>query len=1494
MAKVCQCSRKRHVRVGATPRLESELPKRRGETKGIAVRRSDPVLERLRRALTELDATRSGFEGIVAALVEAGSGGRVRLMSSGDQQGVDAIEEPGGTGPRRAVQAKKYAQGTSLDLNGLRGEMSRAARHFAGLDCWILATTQALHGKEADDLRAEATTLGIKFIPLDWSGAENGIPPLAALCAAYPELLLPHPGLGSLGADVAVIAARTDFPRARDAVLAELRSADASFAGLREAGSLRLEALFRDPPLARRLAGPSPALLASAPPVTRTAPLQAIADWRAGSARALAVLGGEGQGKTWVALEAARAATQSEEAPLVLTVPANAAARAAEAWEAVVAALSDLGDHAGVRVRSPADFWRARVARWAEPGEGGRPVILLIVDGLDELDPFDWDSWLAPLLEQRRQDLFRVLLTCRDDDWARRVKLRDLSAQDLALLPLGRFEPGERDYYLRQRQIDPDLLSPEVLNAALHPRTAFHLSRLAGELPDLRRVTREQLLLRDFRNRGEIKGGAFRPENFERLVRNLAVEVQRSALRQAAYSTTEGELVASAAALSGYDAPKMRSVVSDLVTSDWFSRDPDDDTRIEFADERLPDAIGMALAAEVRGLGAAEALAEVDRFLEPWGADDIVERVLRTCATVLIIDEAVPDVLCTALLERWYGRPFHGNAGQDFWRRLHVFRPALFLDFAETRLRYGHEFLLEWGLASLWDDHPEARALIEPRLRAWLTQLSLPEEVIDVDERFARHPNADRNRQLARCAALTRRGSGSWRERLGRERNPEAPGLMVFAVRTIGFLARTPFVPLIGEWAMTVAAAGRPVAAEEMGALVRENGEDHDQAVAAIRSEAARLAGRRQPPARRAASYLFQLTGLPEDAAQASALFRRLVPQVRQVAVLRDGDEIDLAEQNSFHPRFLLGALASHAADSSVGLTARLQEALRTAIAATEIVDVPGWFAEWKVLAAITRWAPDEARQLVTRYLAAPPLEETARAARAEYRRVAIGAMPILDEEQLCGVADALDAMVEAEGQGRAEALTYHLSPMSWNEQVELLLDHDPKDWPTDFGRELRSPSRIEVEALLGGIGGEGEAGLRRRLLLAGVAVRLARMKGSVLPIDWDRLFVPGAEAFRAAVGLALDLEDVEAARSLAVTGWDSDEADDESLSFETSELLALLPDDELRPVIPRLQPETLVRLYGRRPALRPDTGPPLLDWVRGLLLTRRTQWGLGGSYYTYDDRQACFDALFEGERGAIEAMLREAWSDKGLRRNIEADHGSGPVWPLLRVFWSHDPEFVEEVWRGVTDRSASFWVGEVETFPAKLPVSPAADALRVRVLERSTTDDKLFGVVNLLQRSGHEAWLLAEVGRLAASGKAVDRARAYAIAGFMDASRPVRDLWSGDFGAVVPGGWLGGIHAAALAWHREAAWAQHWWRQIVEARSEYEAWGAHARLVQVYDDRFAHHWEEAPRVDRHGERAQWLDRLIAVKRATRKRRKDGLKNLSSLAPRTDRIIYRE
>lgn len=80
-------------------------------------------------ALLKLAPTREGFEGLTASLIDAATGGAIKLFASGDQLGVDGVAEPVGTGPRQAMQSKRYYPATALSRTALLGDpVSKACR----------------------------------------------------------------------------------------------------------------------------------------------------------------------------------------------------------------------------------------------------------------------------------------------------------------------------------------------------------------------------------------------------------------------------------------------------------------------------------------------------------------------------------------------------------------------------------------------------------------------------------------------------------------------------------------------------------------------------------------------------------------------------------------------------------------------------------------------------------------------------------------------------------------------------------------------------------------------------------------------------------------------------------------------------------------------------------------------------------------------------------------------------------------------------------------------------------------------------------------------------------------------------------------------------------------------------------------------------------------------------------------------------------------------
>jgi len=1448
---------------------------------------STPV-ELLRRRLVKLDATKDGFEGLITALVSAATAGQMRLMSSGDQKGVDALSDPTNTSARRAMQAKRYEKGTGFNLNTLLGEMVRAEKAYPDIDTWVMASTKALNGKEAQELTEHAHGLGWSFIALDW-GAASGLPRLAVLCAAYSDITtkaLP-------GADVqqALNAIKADsfFDVVSTAVLADLRSEEVGLRAAAKHTHIVLDQIYSDPVLARRLAGPSPVLLVEAPPVARPGLSQSLQDWWNGDKQVVGLIGDEGTGKTWQGLQFMRGLASVATPPVVVVIKSKRAEATKNGYEAVIETLAEMFAASYTKVADPKLFWQRRLHRWAKSDDKSVRVLVL-VDGLDELDPFDWVEWLAPLLGSDVASLFRVILACRTYDWSNRLAIAHSYSGLLDTIAVPKFEKGERDAYLVNRGINIAEVSDKVLQAALHPRTAYHLTRMAKDLPDLSRITREQLLLRDFQNRWHVKGGMMKGEDFRTLVQNMAKQAQDAALHQKAFSMTKGAVLEEVQDITGYDKSKMRTVLSDLLSSAWCRPSTADPTKLEFRDENLPDAVGMALASEIIGKDIGEANKHLDRFLEPWGADDILEPILRTCATTLMVEPTVSNDLCAMVLKRWFRVPFHNDAGQDFWRRVHIFRPTLMLDFAEENGRHRHNWLVEWGIANLWEDHPEARQEVEDRLRQWLVHDLLPKQRKHDNPSFERYVNRERRWQLGRAAVLQRNGLTQWHQALTTEPKSDSnrPAL---AVRAMSFLPRVPMLPLIREWALTTAAAGHSDIADNMAALVRHNKIDHDAVLVALRACANELPGTfGLGVGRRAAAALLHLTGLEEDAIAAEALFKPVTSRPGTMLKISD-NEVDVTPDGLANSKLLLGALAPFASDPQMRLSPVLRAVLQPIV--TEVVVRPGVLRKAADHnRAIIRWFKDDLRTgVAAQLLAPPPAAVTAADARGDLRELGLLAMPGLEEAERKAAGENFARGVEADGKGWPIAIAYQLSTLSAADQIALVVRTPREHLPKDFEYLLRPPTREDVEALAHSIDfavSSSDTKLRLQLLCG--LIERHRIAGLDAKLDWATAFRHTDRTIAtSAMEVARVLDKTGAAVALEEAGWTYNSTTDPRERFMGSDLLATLPDSEIPTVLARLQPEALVYLYHERASLRPVLTAPILHWLKDELLTHRTSHSIGGQYMVYYGRIDFYASFYAGEADAVDAILQQAFADRITRRNITFSSLNCPGWPLSRAAGNRHPDLAATWWASALEDNRGSYMGDTETYPARLTPSPKAEDMRREMLRRSDTDDRMFSAAIALQDEGHQATLIAEAQYCWQSTMAIEKARALVIAAFLCESAEANALW-GTLQRPVSG-WLSGIHDKAQRIFREGLQARHWARVVSKSSDTAEIWTAYLLLLGVADDRLL---IDLPAFDvpTKSWKASWLDFLREHRAAARSENQKSWKDGQLLSPKVGDMVY--
>ncbi|MES0110029.1 hypothetical protein [Mesorhizobium sp. M0013] len=1438
----------------------------------------------LARALRDLHPTRDGFEGLLAALIEATTGGQLALMSSGDQVGVDGVAPFSGFAPRRAMQAKRYAQSTTLDQNHLLGEMDRAGQRFVGLDCWVLGSTKTIRGKEREELQVHAEGKGWGLVVLDWS-LFGGLPRLATLCAGYREISDHFITSAAARAELTLIASTDAFVGALSQLQRDLAGAEVGFEPAREAAASQMDVIFSDRFAARRLAGASPTYLSQAPPVARANVEKAIANWWTSGQTALALLGNEGAGKTWAALSALRVLGAEAGGPLTVVIPSAAAERAVDGLVAVVEALTEIADGAGWSAQNPADFWRRRLRLWAQcRTDGPQPRLLVFVDGLDELDPFNWDSWFSPLLEAKMAGLIRIIVGCRRDDWQQWAKLRDLDSHQLEEFTVPLFQTAERDAFFESQGVDVNQVSTQVLEAALHPRTAFHVTRLGAEIGDFKRITRELILLRDFQNRYELKRGLVDPEAFKSIVIRMAREAETAVLAKKAFSASAGDVIGHAVEITGHEAKTMRRVLSELVSGGWVQRAPGSPHDLTFTDKALPLAVGMALASEIQSRPLVEARAEVDRLLQPWEADDLIEPVLRTCATVLITQGASDD-LCREVLQRWAGVHFHSHAAQDFWRRLHVFRPELFLDLLETGAT-GSGWLGEWGVASLWEDQPECVCLVEVCLQKWLTRIGLPRHRARSDAKFEAYTNRERFRQLRRLKALERCGEVGWLDLLGTEIEPKvAP--FYRAVRTIGFLPRASFVPGIAAWAVAAAVSGRPYGAREIAALLRDNPFDWKATVDAVAKAALAMIALNTGIGRSAAALLLEATGRPEDAIRATELRPRLADEVPKLVFIVENDELAFGPDASRSDRALVASLVDFAANPDLPLSGPLRAEFDRIVLSLNAADIGSWLdGERPLIAPLLRWARGEALAKIRAFIDAGPLLDASTTPRFDFATATQRVFPVLSASQRSQCADRIEA--QGTERGIAVVTALRLLPLSFSNQIALLTSLNPASWPQRVDTLLREHSVEEYLEQIDNLDFAGHAGsLKTKLHLLSKSNERHRPGYEAKKVDWAQAFTHADIDIRA---LSLDLADTiggpRAARQLAATGWSSVGLPPVP-AYEGSSVLGALPDSELEPLGSRLNGEYCLRLLHQRPGLRATAEAGIWRWIAGSLETPRTSHSIGGTWCHYSKRDEAFAEFVAHNGDQVHQVLAKVWADHRLKNNLLFGDWDGPGWPLLKALATQQPNFVKQIWREAVTHGRGFSSSFTSGFPADLPPGPDFDDVRLEMLGAVHTDDSLFGYARALQRNGHLSFVKDLIAERFNRDRPYDRAWAMTLAGFLIPTDEAEAIWREHLSRSPVGGWLVQVYEASRRSFDSALHMRHWCLKLVEDDGEADAWCAF-RLAQLdADDRYVDLMEGPPFLfENKDNRVGWLNFLSSEGQDARKKARQALANTWLRGPR--------
>lgn len=433
---------------------------------------TSPNLTALRDALLDLPSSGpNGFEGLLATVLAKLLGVPFRLAKSGSQFGVDGkTSDPAFP---VAFEAKRYRD--DVPSTEVLNKIGALAIREDPVELWILGTTGVVASQVADDLDDLATIHGFATLILDW---QPGAPRLAAVLAeAYVEVgeflnrSVPTAGLAALAiAELQLLPGCADLADIAHSALDQLRKASVATPMARDANRRWLVETLSNRIRAKSRLGQvlTPLDAAGSPVLTRSDlrdQLQAELKVRP-EPRLVSVLGEEGNGKSWLAIEAC---VELQTAPLVVVFSPEEFVMIPEGvnWDEIIAKKLITQTEESVAKISEAR-WRRRFERWRYAKALRSPRLLVLIDGLNQRPAVTWGRHIDSLVLHTADLGGCTVVTSRSEYFTRFVEPRLISPVTSVVVPP--WKESERDQVLASKGVTGANLQPSVAHSLLNPR----------------------------------------------------------------------------------------------------------------------------------------------------------------------------------------------------------------------------------------------------------------------------------------------------------------------------------------------------------------------------------------------------------------------------------------------------------------------------------------------------------------------------------------------------------------------------------------------------------------------------------------------------------------------------------------------------------------------------------------------------------------------------------------------------------------------------------------------------------------------------------------------------------------------------------------------------------------------------------------------------------------------------------------------------------------
>lgn len=608
-------------------------------------------LDDIKAALLALTPTGpSGFEGLLAAVLGQISGQPFRLARSGSQGGRDGdtLDQTS----HISFECKLYTN--PLSGPDVQAKITQLAGSANPPDVWVLAATVEAGSQLVGVIRSAASRIGLNILVCDWPESTE-YPPLAVAMAMAGDTTISF--LRANVADAGIVeqarvalealCSQSDFDSHAQGLGSELRASSLGMANARAANNQWLSEIFADRAKARAALGQ-----ALAPQAPLALPLRAR-DGLAGRVKnhflssptrsVLAVVGGEGHGKSWLVAESW---LELEARPLLLVVSAtdmNPAAAFGEFRASLVSwIIRQTSEQADDQVRRR---WQRRMDVWSAQAAPDQPRFVVWIDGLNEQPTFEWRRWLDDAAAEIEKLGGALVVTVREAFFNERLR-RSLNVP-ITVVNVPGWSVEELNELLRSQGIDPSQVAANVRERLQNPRILGIAARLlsSAEIQSFTELSVGRLLFEHIRASAVDGTTSETPDLFgNRLAAHAREIIERIVARQA-----DDTLVFSRLEPTGHHVVTIESAA--ITAEQFFSALPGEPQLYTLPDAALGLALGFAIIEALRrahrnGRNVEEALNEL---LEPIAALDKTADAVFAALLIASVDEHVAQDITTAL-----------------------------------------------------------------------------------------------------------------------------------------------------------------------------------------------------------------------------------------------------------------------------------------------------------------------------------------------------------------------------------------------------------------------------------------------------------------------------------------------------------------------------------------------------------------------------------------------------------------------------------------------------------------------------------------------------------------------------------------------------------------------------------------------------------------------------------------------------------------------------